>query len=50
MPISNLAKVFGPTVVGYSQAEPDYTAILGETVIQQNVRGFQDKNQTLTPL
>lgn len=37
MPISNLAKVFGPTVVGYSKAEPDYTEILGETVIQQTV-------------
>lgn len=37
MPISNLAKIFGPTVVGYSKKEPDYAAILGETAIQQNV-------------
>ena len=40
MPISNLAKVFGPTVIGYSQADPDYTTILSETYIQQNVNIF----------
>ncbi|XP_055301047.1 rac GTPase-activating protein 1-like [Sitodiplosis mosellana] len=37
MPILNLAKVFGPTVVGYSKQEPDHATILGETIIQQNV-------------
>lgn len=37
MPISNLAKIFGPTVVGYSQKEPDHRTILGETIIQQSV-------------
>lgn len=37
MPISNLAKVFGPTIVGYSKQEPDHATILGETIIQQNV-------------
>lgn len=37
MPISNLAKVFGPTVVGYSKHEPLGHEILGETEIQHNV-------------
>lgn len=37
MPISNLAKVFGPTLIGYSSENPDYATILGETIIQQNV-------------
>lgn len=41
MPISNLAKVFGPTVVGYSKQEPDNMAILGETYVQQNVSIFK---------
>lgn len=37
MPISNLAKVFGPTVVGYSSAEPDNQAMFTETMIQAKV-------------
>lgn len=37
MPISNLAKVFGPTVVGYSSAEPDSQAMFTETMIQAKV-------------
>lgn len=37
MPTTNLAKIFGPTVVGYSKQEPDHAAILGETFIQQDV-------------
>ncbi|XP_055301048.1 rac GTPase-activating protein 1-like [Sitodiplosis mosellana] len=37
MPISNLATVFGPTIVGYSNQKPHYATILGETVVQQNV-------------
>ncbi|KAJ8683104.1 hypothetical protein QAD02_018896 [Eretmocerus hayati] len=31
MPISNLAKVFGPTLVGYSSQHPSRTAMLSET-------------------
>lgn len=31
MPVSNLAKVFGPTVIGYSSAEPDPMRMLTET-------------------
>ncbi|XP_043258750.1 rac GTPase-activating protein 1 [Colletes gigas] len=31
MPISNLAKVFGPTLVGYSCQEPSPTSLLSET-------------------
>lgn len=37
MPLSNLAKVFGPTIVGYSSPEPDQHTIYTETVIQANV-------------
>lgn len=37
MPISNLAKVFGPTIVGYSSSDPDQHAIFTETIIQANV-------------
>lgn len=43
MPISNLAKIFGPTVIGYSKSEPDHAEILGETMIQQNVSIFYTK-------
>lgn len=31
MPISNLAKVFGPTLVGFSSVEPSPTSMLNET-------------------
>ncbi|XP_008546525.1 rac GTPase-activating protein 1 [Microplitis demolitor] len=34
MPISNLAKVFGPTLVGYSSQEPSATSMLSETKTQ----------------
>ncbi|XP_012282678.1 rac GTPase-activating protein 1 [Orussus abietinus] len=34
MPISNLAKVFGPTLVGYSCQEPTPTSMLSETKSQ----------------
>lgn len=37
MPISNLSKIFGPTVLGYSSAEPDNHAMFTETMIQANV-------------
>lgn len=37
MPASNIAKVFGPTIVGYSSAEPDQHAIFTETIIQASV-------------
>ncbi|KAH0548085.1 hypothetical protein KQX54_000358, partial [Cotesia glomerata] len=34
MPISNLAKVFGPTLVGYSSQEPSASSMLSETKTQ----------------
>lgn len=37
MPASNLAKVFGPTLVGYSVPEPDPATMLTETRQQQLV-------------
>ncbi|XP_042207186.1 rac GTPase-activating protein 1-like isoform X2 [Homarus americanus] len=37
MPVSNLAKVFGPTLVGYSVAEPDPSTMVLETRQQQLV-------------
>lgn len=37
MPASNIAKVFGPTIVGYSSADPDEFAIFTETMIQASV-------------
>lgn len=40
MPISNLAKIFGPTIVGYSCADPDHHAILSETLVQKDVSVF----------
>lgn len=41
MPISNLAKIFGPTILGYSSLEPDQHAIFTETMIQANVSAPQ---------
>lgn len=37
MPVRNIAKVFGPTIVGYSSAEPEQHAIFTETTIQASV-------------
>ncbi|CAL4218319.1 unnamed protein product, partial [Meganyctiphanes norvegica] len=37
MPATNLAKVFGPTIVGYSVAEPEPVTMLTETKLQQLV-------------
>lgn len=37
MPIENLAKIFGPTILGYSCADPDHHAILSETMVQKDV-------------
>ncbi|CAL4143840.1 unnamed protein product, partial [Meganyctiphanes norvegica] len=37
MPASNLAKVFGPTLVGYSVAEPEAAVMFAETKLQQMV-------------
>lgn len=37
MPSENLAKIFGPTVLGYSSADPDQHAIFTETMIQRDV-------------
>lgn len=38
MPIENLAKVFGPTIVGYSSDDPDSRAMYSETPQQAKVR------------
>lgn len=37
MPMSNLAKVFGPTVVGYSTQQPEPMQMIAETRKQQMV-------------
>lgn len=37
MPIQNLAKVFGPTIVGFSHPEPEAKDILHETKLQSMV-------------
>lgn len=39
MPISNLAKVFGPTVVGYSCEDPNPSNLINETRQQVQVIG-----------
>lgn len=33
----NLAKIFGPTVLGYSRADPDQHEIFTQTMIQKDV-------------
>lgn len=43
MPISNLAKVFGPTLVGYSSQEP--SLMLNETKHQVAVRETSDSDR-----
>ena len=40
MPKVNIAKIFGPTIVGYSSADPDTHAIYTETTIQAKVNEF----------
>lgn len=40
MPIENLARIFGPTVIGYSGADSDYQ-IYAETLIQKDVSLFE---------
>lgn len=37
MPLTNFAKIFGPTIVGYSTAEPDQHAMFAETQVQFSV-------------
>jgi hypothetical protein len=37
MPAANLAKVFGPTIVGYSSADGELTQMFAETAKQQKV-------------
>ncbi|XP_037944697.1 rac GTPase-activating protein 1 [Teleopsis dalmanni] len=37
MPIDNIARVFGPTIVGYSSPDPDQQAILTEVYTQYSV-------------
>ncbi|CAG2062702.1 unnamed protein product [Timema podura] len=40
MPIDNIAKVFGPTLVGYSSNDPEPITILNETKKQTAVMQF----------
>ncbi|KAL5273669.1 RACGAP1 family protein [Megaselia abdita] len=37
MPMENLSRIFGPTIVGYSSPDPDQHTIFTETIIQFNV-------------
>lgn len=37
MPLTNLAKVFGPTIVGYSVADPEPLQMINETKYQAMV-------------
>lgn len=37
MPLSNFAKIFGPTLIGYSCAEPDQHKMFAETEVQYSV-------------
>lgn len=37
MPKENLAKVFGPTIVGYSEIDPSHSTMLTETSQQEQV-------------
>lgn len=50
MPVGNLSKVFGPTIVGYSSQNPDPHTMLNETRLQAlvmiyffNLRTSQNK-------
>jgi hypothetical protein len=38
MPTSNLSKIFGPTIVGYSNPDPEPEELLNETKQQAKVR------------
>jgi hypothetical protein len=38
MPSSNLSKIFGPTIVGYSNPDPEPEEMLNETMQQAKVR------------
>jgi hypothetical protein len=38
MPAANLSKIFGPTIVGYSNLEPEPEELLNETKQQAKVR------------
>lgn len=40
MPIDNLSKVFGPTIIGYSCSDPDPETLLSETRKQVMVGSF----------
>ena len=37
MPSTNLARIFGPTLIGYSVSEPEPAVMLNETKHQQRV-------------
>ncbi|XP_070489792.1 rac GTPase-activating protein 1 isoform X1 [Chironomus tepperi] len=37
MPLTNFAKIFGPTIVGYSSVNPDQHTVFAETQIQYSV-------------
>jgi hypothetical protein len=40
MNVSNLAKIFGPTIVGYSSDDPNPNHLMEEMVQHNNVIGF----------
>ena len=43
MPLTNLAKVFGPTIVGYSVPDPEPLQMINETKYQAMVRAVPVK-------
>lgn len=47
MPTNNLAKVFGPTVVGYSTLEPEPMQMINETRKQQMVSSLLEISMIL---
>lgn len=47
MPASNLAKVFGPTVIGYSVPDPEPLQMINETKYQAMVMFIGKSFETL---
>lgn len=47
MPASNLAKVFGPTVIGYSVPDPEPLQMINETKYQAMVMFIDKSFETL---
>lgn len=49
MPLSNLAKVFGPTIIGYSVPDPEPLQMINETKYQSMVSISLTINNPPTP-